>query len=84
MPMTIAARRRSIVTKKRYVNPYKDSAADVRVLVRRSVVAVQVEQPVILVLTIITTNVQHNAGGVVVAIIAPRIKNSPTTGIEIP
>jgi hypothetical protein len=38
-----------------------DSRADVGVLVRSGVVAVHVEQPVILVLVIVTAYVQHDA-----------------------
>ena len=44
--------------------------ADVRVLVRSSVVTVQVEQPVVLVLTIVAAYVQHHAARVEVAIVA--------------
>ena len=47
---------------------YKDAAADVRVRVRRRVV-VHVEQPVILVLTIVTANVQTRVGRVEVPVI---------------
>jgi hypothetical protein len=44
--------------------------ADVRVLVRSVVVAVQVEGTVVLVLVVVTANVQHNARGIVVAVVA--------------
>ena len=44
--------------------------ADVRVRVRGSVVAVQVERTVVLVLVVVTTHVQHNTRSVVVAAIA--------------
>lgn len=38
----------------------KDMGADVGVLVRSRVVAVQVERAVVLVLVVVTTHVQHN------------------------
>ena len=47
----------------------KKSAADVAVRVRRGVVTVQVEQSIILVLVVVPTDVQHNAGRVVVAVV---------------
>lgn len=50
-----------------------DTRADVAVRVRSGVVTVQVEQTVVLVLVVVTTYVQHNTTGVVVAII--RIRN---------
>ena len=47
----------------------KVTAADVAVLVRRGVVAVQVESAVVLVLAVVAADVQHNAAGVVVAVV---------------
>ena len=52
----------------------KDAAADVRVRVT-GVVVVHVEQPVVLVLVVVTATVQHDTAGVVVAIIQ---KKRPT------
>jgi hypothetical protein len=49
---------------------YKDSRADVGVLVRGRVVAVRVEQAVVSVLAIVTADIQHHARSVVVASIA--------------
>ena len=49
---------------------FKDMSADVLVRVRSIVVAVQVERAVVLVLVVVTANVQHHAGSVVVAVIA--------------
>lgn len=46
----------------------KDAAADVRVRVARAVV-VHVEQPVILVLVVVTTTVQARVGSVIVPVI---------------
>lgn len=51
------------------------SGADVRVRVRSGVVTVQVEQPVVLVLVVVTAHVQHHARSVVVAIIAKNRRN---------
>lgn len=51
-------------------NIFKDMGADVRVRVRSSVVAVQVERTVVLVLVVVTANVQHNATRVIVRVIA--------------
>ena len=48
--------------------------ADVRVRVRSSVVAVQVERPVVLVLVVVTAHVQHNPRRVVVAVVAQEPK----------
>lgn len=45
------------------------TGADVRVRVRSSVVTVQVEQTVVLVLVVVATDVQDNTRGVVVAIV---------------
>ena len=55
--------------------PYhsKVAEADVAVLVRRRVVAVEIERAVILVLVVVTADVQHNAVGVVVAIVVQNI-----------
>ncbi len=53
-----------------YQSICKDSGADVGVLVRRRVVAVHVESPVVLVLVVVTAYVQHNTTAVVVAIVA--------------
>lgn len=50
-------------------NIFKDMGADVRVRVRSSVVAVKVERTVVLVLVVVTANVQHNATRVIVAAI---------------
>ena len=50
----------------------KVAAADVAVRVRGRVVTVQVERPVVLVLVVVTTNVQNNARGVVVAIVVTK------------
>lgn len=50
-------------------NIFKDMGADVRVRVRSSVVAVKVERTVVLVLVVVTANVQHNTTRVVVAAI---------------
>ena len=58
--------------------------ADVSVRVGSGVVAVEVEQPVVLVLVIVTASVQHNTRSVIVAIVAPETRNAPTTGIETP
>ena len=57
--------------------------ADVRVLVRSSVVTVQVESAAILVLVVVTTHVQHHARSVVVAIVAKEPEH-PTTGTKTP
>ena len=57
-------------------DPFKDTGADVRVLVRGSVVAVQVERPVVLVLVVVTARVQHHARRVVVAIVAQEQEHS--------
>lgn len=46
----------------------KETAADVTVGVRSCVVTVQVEQTIVLILIIVTTAVQHNTGGIVVAV----------------
>ena len=54
---------------------HKESRADVRVRVRSAVVTVHVEQPVVLVLVVVTANVQHNAGRVIVATISTKVKN---------
>lgn len=51
-------------------NVFKDMGADVRVRVRSSVVAVKVERTVVLVLVVVTANVQHNATRVIVRVIA--------------
>ena len=51
--------------------------ADVRVLVRSRVVAVQVKSTVVLVLVVVATDVQHNARRVVVAIVAKRPERRP-------
>ena len=60
-----------------------DTGADVRVRVRSGVVAVQVEQPVVLVLVVVTAHVQHNPGRVVVAVVVTSQKrNRSTTGTE--
>ncbi len=56
---------------------YKDMGADVRVLVRSLVVAVQVERTVVLVLVVVTTHVQHHAGSVVVAVVATGPEHRP-------
>ena len=59
-----------------------DTGADVRVRVRRSVV-VHVEQPVVLVLVVVTAHVQHNVRRVVVAVVVTSQKrNRSTTGTE--
>ena len=59
-----------------------DTGADVRVRVRRSVV-VHVEQPVVLVLVVVTAHVQHNIRRVVVAVVVTSQKrNRSTTGTE--
>ena len=50
---------------------YKEMSADVRVGVRGSVVTVQVERTVVLVLVVVATDVQHHARSVVVAVVAP-------------
>ena len=44
--------------------------ADVGVLVRSGVVAVQVERTVVLVLVVVTAAVENNAGSVVVRVVA--------------
>ena len=49
--------------------PIYEARPDVGVRVGRVVVAVQVERPVVLVLVTVTTNVQHNARGVIVAVV---------------
>ena len=51
--------------------------ADVRVLVRGGVVAVQVERAVVLVLVVVTTHVQHHARSVVVAVVATVPEHRP-------
>ena len=53
-----------------HLTQYEDMGADVGVLVRSSVVAVQVEQAVVPVLIVVTTAVQHNTRSVVVAVVA--------------
>lgn len=54
-----------------------ETRADVGVAVRSTVVAVHVEQPVVLiVVVVVTTNVQRNARSVVVAVVA--MKSEPT------
>lgn len=55
----------------------KDMGADVGVLVRSRVVAVQVERAVVLVLVVVTAHVQHNARRVVVAVVAKRPERRP-------
>ena len=54
-----------------------DSRADVAVRVGSGVVAVQVEQPVVLVLVVVTAHVQHNPGGVVVAVVVRKQNARP-------
>ena len=53
----------------------KVTAPDVRVRVRGGVVAVEVERAVVLVLVIVTTNVEHYARTVIVAIIGYFLHN---------
>lgn len=53
------------------------TGADVGVLVRGSVVAVQVEQTVVRVLVVVAADVQNNARGVVVAIVGLEPEHSP-------
>ena len=47
------------------------------VLVRSLVVAVQIERTVVLVLVVVTTDVQHHAGSVVVAVVATGPEHRP-------
>ena len=61
---------------------FKDSGADVAVLVRGGVVTVQVKRPVVLVLVVVTAHVQHNAGAVVVAVVALRTE-TPVLPVQI-
>jgi len=49
--------------------------ADVGVLVRSLVVAVQVERTVVLVLVVVTTDVQNDARSVVVAAVVTELKH---------
>ena len=56
-----------------------ETAADVAVLVRRGVVAVQVESAVVLVLAVVAADVQHDAAGVVVAVVVIRTGNPRET-----
>lgn len=61
----------------------KVTAPDVRVRVRGGVVAVEVERAVVLVLVVVAADVQHNARGVVVAVVVQDripIAGTPTTG----
>lgn len=48
----------------------EDSGADVSVRVGGLVVTVQVERTVVLVLVVVTAHVQHNAAGIIVAVVA--------------
>ncbi len=48
----------------------KDMGADVGVLVRSIVVAVQIERTVVLVLVVVTAAIEHDAGRVVVRVVA--------------
>ena len=63
---------------------YKDMSADVRVGVRSGVVAVQVERTVVLVLVVVTTHVQHDAGSVVFAVVAYSRDRNPIDMVEKP
>lgn len=56
-----------------------EAAADVRVLVRGGVVAVQVESAVVLVLAVVAADVQHNPAGVVVAVVVMRTEEPKRT-----
>ena len=61
----------------------KVTAPDVRVRVRGGVVAVEVECAVVLVLVVVAADIQHNARGVVVAVVVQDripIAGTPTTG----
>ncbi len=49
--------------------------ADVGVLVRSLVVAVQVERTVVLVLVVVTADVENHAGSVVVAAVVTELKH---------
>ena len=57
----------------------EEAAADVTVRVRCPVITVQVESTIVLVLVVVSTNVQHNTTGVVVAVIAVRTGNRKKT-----
>lgn len=57
----------------------EETAADVRVRIRRSVIAVEVESAVVLVLVVVSTDVEHNPAGVVVAVVAMRTGNRRET-----
>ena len=54
---------------------FKDSGADVGVLVRGRVVAVQVERTVVLVLVVVAARIEHDTGRIIVAVVA-RAQNS--------
>ena len=54
-----------------------DTGADVAVLVRSCVVAVHVEQAVVLVLVVVATDVQHHARSVVVAVVVQNQDTDP-------
>ena len=56
----------------------KDAAADVRVRVA-GVVVVHVEQPVVLVLVVVTPTVQARVGSVIVPVIRDGTINEPAT-----
>ena len=53
-----------------------ETTTDVTVLVRSSVVTIQVEQPIIRVLVVVTAYVQHNSTGVVVAVVIKETKRN--------
>lgn len=50
-----------------------DSRADVAVRVRSVVVAVEVEQTVVLIVVVATTHIQHNPGRVIVAAVVTKV-----------
>ena len=56
---------------------YEELAADVRVRARGGVIAVQAESAVVLVLAIVAADVQHNARGIVVAVVVARTEEPP-------
>ena len=62
---------------------FLETAADVAVGVRSRVVTAQVEQPIVLILNVVTTAVEHNAGGLVAAVIGNISRCTTTNGRRI-
>ena len=60
------------------------TGADVGVLVRGSVVTVQVEKAVVRVLVVVAADVEHDAAGVVVAIVGLSLNTHRATGAMAP